>query len=108
MGFREVYTIQIDIYERNGQTLNDRISDDLVRHFWTLLGQDAENLDRFRVARIPKRGFRLTFKVKESIHLPHISQTAKFDLYCVPSDEALDLDIKLLVLQCILIGQGEE
>ena len=100
--------MRIDLYEQNGQPIENRISDELVRHFWTILGQDIDNLDRFRVARIPRRGFRLTYKVKDSIHLPHISETAKFDFYCVPSDEALPFDIKLLVFQATLIGQSEE
>ncbi len=108
LGFREVYLVRIDIYERNGHTFNDRVSDELVRHFWKILGQDAENLDRTRVARIPRRGFRITFKAKDPVYLPHVSETAKFDFYCVPSGESAGLDIKLLVLQCTLIGQNEE
>ncbi len=100
--------MRIDVYEQNGQTFENRISDELVQHFWRILGQDSENLDRIRTARIPRRGFRMTYKVKEAIHLPHISETAKFDFYCAPSEEALPFDIKLLVLQATLVGQSEE
>ncbi len=100
--------MRIEVYEKNGEAFDNRISDELVKHFWRILGQDDENLDRIRTARIPRRGFRMTYKVKEAIHLPHISETAKFDFYCVPSEEALPFDIKLLVLQATLIGQSEE
>ncbi len=108
LGFRKAYIIRIDICEENGKVFQNRLPEQLVQHLWTVLGQNLDNLDRFRTARIPGKSFRITYKVKEPLHLPHVSKTAKFDFYQCPTPDAENPDVKLTVFQSILVGQSEE
>ncbi len=108
LGFRRAYVIRIDICEQNGQSFEMRLPDELVKHFWCVLGQDIENLERFRCARIPRKAFRVTYKVKDPIHLPHVSADANFDFYQCPIFDPENPDVKLTVFQSVLVGQIEE
>lgn len=107
LGFRETHIVKIDVRESNGLQFEDRLPESLVEHFWTVLGQSAANIQRFRTARIPKRGFRITYKLENPIYLPHLSQDPLFDLYEVPPTDH-DNDLKLTVYQCVLVGSLEE
>ncbi len=108
LGFRKAYLIRIDICQQNGTSFTSRLPNELLHHFWLVLGQDPENLVRFRSCRIPRKSFRVTYKVREPIHLPHISADAKFDFYQVPNQDPNYPDVKLTVFQCVLVSGSEE
>lgn len=100
--------MRIDIIEQNGHSFTSRLSNELVIHLWSVLGQDIENLQTFKTSRIPNNGFCIKYKLKEPVHLPHISGTATFDFYQFLPDDLRDFDIKPIVLQSVLVGPNEE
>ena len=109
LGFRKTYVVKIDIRESNGSPFENCIPDSLIKHFWITLGQSVSNIERIRAVRIPRQGFRITYKLEEPIHLPQLSENPLFDFYEIPpASEHEDHEFKLLVYQCCLLGNFEE
>lgn len=110
LGLRRVNLVRINIYEENGSTFTTRICDDLVKHLWTVLGQNLDNLERFQATRIPRRGCYIKYKTREQVHLPHISELPRFDFFqeSGPDPRFPDHEFKLTVFQAILLGNIEE
>ena len=109
LGFRRTHIVKIDIRESNGSPFENRIPDSLIKHLWSVLGQSVANIERFRTARIPRHGLRITYKLEEAVHLPQLSENPLFDFYQLPPiSQHEDHEYKLTVYQCCLVGTIEE
>lgn len=108
LGFRSTKVVGIEILSQNGKPLTDIFSNDLLTHFWTVLGQNPENLMHLRSTQTHQQTLRVYYRVKELVHLAHISHEANFDFFeLLPEHFTADVDIKPIVYQCLLLGSAD-
>lgn len=107
LGFRRSKVICLEIISQNGRLLTDIPSIDLLTHFWTVLNQNPDNLQHIRSSQTAQQTYRIYYRVKELVHLPHISHEPHFDFYEILSQQLTMIDVKPIVFQCLLLGSAE-
>lgn len=107
LGFRRTKVVAIEIVSQNGRPLTGSLPDDLLLHFWNVLGQNSDNLDNIRSNSTVNQSLRIYYRVKEVVHLPHISQSVTFDFFEIIPVIYIHLDIQPIVYQCILLGPAD-